>query len=217
MIAQPHPRGNHKGGQLQFGRDGMLYMGFGDGGGGDDPDDNAQNLGKLLGKLLRIDPRPGGGYRVPRDNPFVGRAGARDEIFAYGLRNPYRFSFDRRTGDLALADVGQDAVEEVDFLKASRRARRPRGRRQLRLGRLRGPRPKPERQLAELRRARAAGAPAHPRPGLLLDHGWLRDPRPLARQPVRRLRLRRPVRLQAAGGSPALGWGHTEIARSARA
>jgi glucose/arabinose dehydrogenase len=127
VIAQPHPRGNHKGGQLQFGRDRMLYMGFGDGGGGDDPDDNAQNLGKLLGKLLRINPRPGGGYRVPHDNPFVGRAGARNEIFAYGLRNPYRFSFDRRTGDLALADVGQDAVEEVDFLKASRRARRPRG------------------------------------------------------------------------------------------
>jgi hypothetical protein len=120
-------RFNHKGGQLQFGRDGMLYMGFGDGGGGDDPDDNAQNLGKLLGKLLRIDPKPGGGYQVPRDNPFVGRPGARSEIFAYGLRNPYRFSFDRRTGDLALADVGQDAVEEVDFLKASRRSRRPRG------------------------------------------------------------------------------------------
>ena len=127
VIRQPHPRFNHKGGQLQFGRDGMLYIGFGDGGGGDDPDDNAQNLGRRLGKLLRIDPRPGGGYRVPRDNPFVGRAGARPEIFAYGLRNPYRFSFDRRSGDLALADVGQDAVEEVDFLKASARARRPRG------------------------------------------------------------------------------------------
>jgi glucose/arabinose dehydrogenase len=127
VVAQPHPRGNHKGGQLQFGRDGMLYMGFGDGGGGNDPDDNAQNLSVRLGKLLRIDPKSGGGYRVPRDNPFVGRAGARPEIFAYGLRNPYRFSFDRRTGDLALADVGQDAVEEVDFLKASRRAKRPRG------------------------------------------------------------------------------------------
>ena len=127
VIAQPHPRGNHKGGQLQFGRDGMLYMGFGDGGGGNDPDDNAQDLGTRLGKLLRIDPSPGGGYRVPRDNPFVGRAGARPEIFAYGLRNPYRFSFDRLNGDLALADVGQDAVEEVNLLKASRSARRPRG------------------------------------------------------------------------------------------
>ncbi len=127
VIAQPHPRGNHKGGQLQFGREGMLYVGFGDGGGEDDPDDNAQDLRSRLGKLLRIDPRPAGGYRVPRDNPFVGRAGARPEIFAYGLRNPYRFSFDRLTGDLALADVGQDAVEEVNLLKASRRARRPRG------------------------------------------------------------------------------------------
>lgn len=127
VIAQPHHRANHKGGQLQFGHDGMLYLGFGDGGGADDPDDNAQNRGRLLGKLLRIDPRPGGGYRVPRDNPFVRRAGERAEIFAYGLRNPYRFSFDRRTGDLALADVGQDAVEEVDFLRSSRRARRPRG------------------------------------------------------------------------------------------
>ncbi|MGI8945569.1 MAG: PQQ-dependent sugar dehydrogenase [Thermoleophilaceae bacterium] len=127
VIRQPHSRGNHKGGQIQFGADGMLYIGFGDGGGANDPDDNAQNLRTRLGKLLRIDPKPGGGYRVPKDNPFVRRAGARREIFAYGLRNPYRFSFDRRTGDLTLADVGQDAVEEVDFLKASRRARRPRG------------------------------------------------------------------------------------------
>ncbi len=127
VIRQPHPRSNHKGGQLQFGRDGMLYMGFGDGGGGGDPDENAQNLGVRLGKLLRIDPRPGGGYRIPSDNPFVGRAGAAREVFAYGLRNPYRFSFDRRTGDLALADVGQNAVEEVDFLRASRKTRRPRG------------------------------------------------------------------------------------------
>ena len=127
VIRQPHTRPNHKGGQLQFGRDGMLYVGFGDGGGGNDPDDNAQNPGSRLGKLLRIDPRPGGGYRVPRDNPFVGRAGARPEVFALGLRNPWRFSFDRRTGDLALADVGQETAEEVDFLPASRRARRPRG------------------------------------------------------------------------------------------
>ena len=127
VIRQAHRRLNHKGGQLQFGHDGMLYIGFGDGGGGDDPDDNAQNRRRLLGKLLRIDPRPGGGYRVPRDNPFVRRSGSAPEIFAYGLRNPYRFSFDRRTGDLALADVGQDALEEVNFLKALARARRPRG------------------------------------------------------------------------------------------
>jgi len=127
VIRQPHPRSNHKGGQLQFGRDGMLYMGFGDGGGGGDPDGNAQNLGVRLGKLLRIDPRPGGGYGIPRDNPFVRRPGAAGEVFAYGLRNPYRFSFDRRTGDLTLGDVGQDEVEEVDFLRASGKARRPRG------------------------------------------------------------------------------------------
>ena len=126
VIRQPHRRLNHKGGQLAFGKDRLLYIGFGDGGGGDDPDDNAQNRRRLLGKLLRIDPRPGGGYRIPRDNPFVGRSGHAPEIFGLGLRNPYRFSFDRRTGDLALADVGQDAVEEVNFLAASGRARRPR-------------------------------------------------------------------------------------------
>jgi glucose/arabinose dehydrogenase len=127
ITRQPHARLNHKGGQLAFGRDGMLYVGFGDGGGAGDPDENAQNLGRRLGKILRIDPRPGGGFRVPRSNPFVGRAGVPPEIFAYGLRNPYRFSFDRVTGSLALTDVGQDQAEEVNFLSASRRARRPRG------------------------------------------------------------------------------------------
>jgi glucose/arabinose dehydrogenase len=120
VIRQPHPRYNHKGGQLQFGPDGMLYMGFGDGGGGGDPDRNAQNLGRLLGKLLRIDPRPGGGYTIPASNPFAGRAGARGEIFAYGLRNPYRFSFDRRTGALTMGDVGQEEVEEIDYVRSPR-------------------------------------------------------------------------------------------------
>jgi len=127
ILRQPHPRGNHKGGQIQFGHDGKLYAGFGDGGGGGDPDRNAQDLSRRLGKLLRIAPRRDGGYRIPRDNPFVGRAGAQGEIFAYGLRNPYRFSFDRLTGDLALSDVGQEAVEEVNFLPASGSRRRPRG------------------------------------------------------------------------------------------
>jgi glucose/arabinose dehydrogenase len=127
VLRQPHPRFNHKGGQLQFGHDGMLYAGFGDGGGGGDPDRNAQNLGVLLGKIVRIEPKPNGGYRIPADNPFRGRPGARGEIFAYGLRNPYRFSFDRRTADMAIGDVGQDRVEEIDFLKASARAQRPRG------------------------------------------------------------------------------------------
>ena len=90
VIRHPHFRFNHKGGQLQFGPDGMLYMGFGDGGGMGDPDRNAQNLGRLLGKLLRLDPRPGRrrGYRIPRGNPFAHRRGAREEVYAYGLRNP---------------------------------------------------------------------------------------------------------------------------------
>ena len=108
---------NHNGGQLQFGPDGYLYFGTGDGGGGGDPQENAQNKNSLLGKLLRINPRKRHGkpYSVPRSNPFVGRAG-RDEIYSYGLRNPYRFSFDRRGGDLAIGDVGQDRWEEIDYL-----------------------------------------------------------------------------------------------------
>jgi glucose/arabinose dehydrogenase len=116
VIRVPHFRFNHKGGQLQFGPDGFLYAGFGDGGSGGDPDENAQNLGRILGKLIRIDPRPGGGYSVPDSNPFRGRSGARPEVYAYGLRNPYRFSFDRRRGHLVIGDVGQDAVEEIDFV-----------------------------------------------------------------------------------------------------
>jgi glucose/arabinose dehydrogenase len=128
VIREPHFRFNHKGGQIQFGPDGMLYTGFGDGGGSGDPDRAAQSLGTLKGKLLRIDPRPGGGYDVPRDNPFAGRHGARPAIYAYGLRNPYRFSFDRATGDLTIGDVGQNAVEEIDFVPNRRgRARVPFG------------------------------------------------------------------------------------------
>jgi glucose/arabinose dehydrogenase len=106
---------NHNGGQLQFGPDGRLYAGFGDGGGEGDPSGAGQRLSTLLAKLIRIEPRPGGGYRIPADNPFVGRAGARGEIWSYGLRNPYRFSFDRTTGALTIGDVGQDRFEEVDF------------------------------------------------------------------------------------------------------
>jgi glucose/arabinose dehydrogenase len=113
---------NHNGGLLLFGPDGLMYVGTGDGGGGGDqhgPRGNAQNLGSLLGKILRIDPRAGGGrpYQVPRGNPFTGRSGARGEIYAYGLRNPWRFSFDRRTGDLAIGDVGQNEFEEIDFVR----------------------------------------------------------------------------------------------------
>jgi glucose/arabinose dehydrogenase len=121
-----HHRFNHKGGQIQFGPDGMLYAAFGDGGGGGDPDENAQNLGRILGKMVRISPRAGGGYAVPDDNPFVNRSGARGEIYAYGLRNPYRFSFDRRTGGLTIGDVGQDAIEEIDYVRG-RSGRSPRG------------------------------------------------------------------------------------------
>jgi glucose/arabinose dehydrogenase len=127
VIRVPHHRFNHKGGQLQVGPDGYLYAGFGDGGGGGDPDENAQNLGRMLAKLIRIDPKPNGGYTIPPDNPFRNRTGARPEIYAYGLRNPYRFSFDRRTGSLTIGDVGQDEIEEIDFIPGRSGGRQPRG------------------------------------------------------------------------------------------
>jgi glucose/arabinose dehydrogenase len=127
VLRVPHHRFNHKGGQLQVGPDGMLYAGFGDGGAGGDPDENAQNLGRMLGKLVRIDPKPNGGYTVASSNPFRGRAGALPEIYAYGLRNPYRFSFDRRTGSLTIGDVGQDEIEEIDFVPGRSGGRQPRG------------------------------------------------------------------------------------------
>jgi glucose/arabinose dehydrogenase len=113
--------GNHDGGQLQMARDGTLWAGIGDGGSAGDPHGNAQNLGVLLGKIIRIDPRAGGGrpYRIPPDNPFVGRAGARPEIWAFGLRNPWRFSFDPANGDLWIGDVGQGTWEEVDHAPGS--------------------------------------------------------------------------------------------------
>jgi glucose/arabinose dehydrogenase len=128
IISVPHQRFNHKGGQIQFGPDGRLYAAFGDGGGGGDPDRNAQDLGQLLGKMIRISPRPQGGYSVPADNPFRGRAAARPEIFAYGLRNPYRFSFDRAGGDITVGDVGEAEIEEIDFVPNGGGAgRAPRG------------------------------------------------------------------------------------------
>jgi glucose/arabinose dehydrogenase len=113
---------NHNGGLVKFGPDRLLYIGTGDGGGANDQHGargNAQDLGNLLGKILRIDPRRSGGraYTVPSDNPFARRAGARREIYSYGLRNPWRFSFDRSTGDLAIGDVGQNAIEEIDFAR----------------------------------------------------------------------------------------------------
>jgi len=119
-IAQPYA--NHNGGMLAFGPDGMLYVGMGDGGSGGDPQGNGQNLGTPLGKLLRIDvdnATGGAAYAIPRDNPFVGRAGARGEIWALGLRNPWRFAFDPASSRLYIADVGQDRLEEVDVAGAS--------------------------------------------------------------------------------------------------
>jgi glucose/arabinose dehydrogenase len=120
VLFVDQPYANHNGGNLAFGPDGYLYVGLGDGGGAGDPDANAQSLDTLLGKMLRISPRPEGGepYGVPGDNPFVGRPRARPEIWAYGLRNPWRWSFDRETGDLWIGDVGQDAWEEIDVLPA---------------------------------------------------------------------------------------------------
>ncbi len=109
------PFSNHNGGHVAFGPDGMLYYALGDGGGIGDPEGNAQNTETLLGSILRIDPRPhpGGPYRIPADNPFVA-GGGRGEIFVFGVRNPWRFSFDRATGDLWIADVGQGDVEEIN-------------------------------------------------------------------------------------------------------
>ena len=116
VLAVPHPlQSNHNGGQLQFGPDGKLYAGLGDGGGGGDPDTNAQNKHRLLGKLLRLDVDGASGYTIPADNPFATDTSARPEIWAYGLRNPWRFSFDRLMGDLYIGDVGQGDWEEVDY------------------------------------------------------------------------------------------------------
>lgn len=111
---------NHNGGLLLFGPDGLLYIGTGDGGLAGDPERNGQDLGSLLGKILRIDPRRTvlGTYAVPADNPFAGRSGARPEVCNYGLRNPWRFSFDRETGALTIGDVGQNAFEEIDYRPA---------------------------------------------------------------------------------------------------
>jgi hypothetical protein len=133
VLYLSHPTfGNHNGGQLQFGPRRLLFIGPGDGGAGGDPPNNAQNPDSLLGKLLRIDPVPRGRkgkrksnnrgraararrpYRIPRDNPFVGKPG-RDEVYSLGLRNPYRFSFDSLTGAIAIGDVGQGCREEIDY------------------------------------------------------------------------------------------------------
>lgn len=118
IIRIPQPEANHNGGQLQFGPDGALFIGMGDGGGSGDRRNRAQNLRSRHGKLLRIVPTPQGRspYRVPASNPYVGRANAQPDIYASGLRNPWRFSFDRGTGALVVADVGQDEYEEINYL-----------------------------------------------------------------------------------------------------
>ncbi len=107
-----------------FGADGYLYVGRGDGGGGGDPDATGQSRADLLGSILRLDVSGASGYTIPAGNPFTSEAGARGEIWSYGLRNPWRFSFDRATGDLYVADVGQDAWEEVNVVAASNGAGR---------------------------------------------------------------------------------------------
>ena len=192
-------------------RTGTLFAGFGDGGSGGDPDENAQNLSRMLGKMIRIRPKPNGGYSIPADNPFRGRSGARPEIYAYGLRNPYRFSFDRRRGHLTIGDVGQDEIEEIDFVPGRSGGRRRAAAYNFGWDTFEG-----------RNRYESGSAPGHVPPvlqhshgsGLLLDHGRLRHPRPLARPRldgplrVRRLlrrhaapsRLRRPARARARTG-----------------
>jgi glucose/arabinose dehydrogenase len=118
LLVQSQPYPNHNGGHVLFGPDGYLYIGFGDGGSQGDPQGNGQNLGTWLGKVLRIEVGTQAGYRVPDDNPFVGTPGALPEIWAYGLRNPWRFSFDRATQDLYIGDVGGSSWEEINFQPA---------------------------------------------------------------------------------------------------
>lgn len=119
ILSVPQPAATHNGGQIAFGPDGYMYIGLGDGGGSEDVFENAQDLRTLLGAILRIDVDGGDPYAIPPDNPFVNMEGAAPEIWAYGLRNPWRFSFDRDTGDLYIADVGQSTIEEVNFQPAS--------------------------------------------------------------------------------------------------
>jgi glucose/arabinose dehydrogenase len=122
LMKIDQPFSNHNGGLVAFDPTGMLIVGMGDGGAGGDPGNRAQDLSNLLGKLLRIDPRPSGGrpYGIPRGNPFVGRSGARPEIWALGLRNPWRFAFDEATGDLYVGDVGQNHFEELNVVAGDR-------------------------------------------------------------------------------------------------
>lgn len=119
LLTENQPFSNHNGGHVAFGPDGYLYTGLGDGGSGGDPDNYAQNRQTFLGKMLRIDVDNGDPYAIPPDNPFANDDFTLDEIWALGLRNPWRFSFDRETGDLWIGDVGQNAWEEIDFQPAN--------------------------------------------------------------------------------------------------
>jgi glucose/arabinose dehydrogenase len=119
LLTVEQPYSNHNGGQLAFGPDGYLYVGMGDGGSGGDPQGHGQNAGDLLGSLLRLDVSADTGYAVPPDNPWADSSGARGEVWSIGLRNPWRFSFDRSNGDLYIADVGQNEIEEVDVSPAA--------------------------------------------------------------------------------------------------
>jgi len=122
ILAVEQPYSNHNGGDIELGPDGFLYVALGDGGSGGDPHGNGQDTGVLLGKILRIDPtRPAGGqeYGIPDDNPFADGRGGRPEVWIYGVRNPWRFTFDRATDDLWVADVGQNQWEEIDLLPAA--------------------------------------------------------------------------------------------------
>lgn len=116
LLEVEQPYANHNGGTILFGPDGLLYLGLGDGGSGGDPMGNAQDTSTLLGSIIRIDVSGDGAYTVPEDNPFVNQAGARGEVWAFGFRNPYRFSFDRATGELWAGDVGQSDREEIDLV-----------------------------------------------------------------------------------------------------
>ncbi len=118
ILTQDQPFENHNGGLIKFGPDGFLYIAFGDGGSAGDPQRNGQDLTTLLGKLLRIDVDSQAPFAIPANNPFANQATARGEIWHFGLRNPWRFSFDRQTGDLYIGDVGQDKFEEIDFIAA---------------------------------------------------------------------------------------------------
>ena len=198
---------NHNGGQLQFGPDGYLYAATGDGGGGGDPDLAGQDLRTLAGKVLRIDPRgaANGEYTIPPDNPFYNQPPRRGEIWSYGLRNPWRFSFDRQTGDLTIGDVGQNVWEEIDFSpRSSGYGRGTNYGWSCREGR------HDFNQAQPLCVGPAAAGPH--RPGLrvsalrwaahgLLDHGRLRGPRSGAARSLRPLRLRGRLQRRRSGTS----------------